>query len=294
MNSTTSKGGAESDQANSDFAAILRDEKVLVVGGGTMGSGIAQVLLAAGVEVHLSDVTEEAVAASRSRISTGLERMGELKRLDLLTVSASLPTSCDVGLAIETVPEDEALKRQVLRSIERATTSRTLIASNTSCISIEGLSRALSDPGRFFGMHFFNPVPRSSLIEIVTGSALRSDVLEQARVWVKLLGKEDIVVRDSPGFATSRLGVIIGLEAIRMLEENVASAEDIDRGMELGYRFPMGPLRLTDLVGLDVRLAIADKLAPTLGDRFNAPELLREKVRAGDLGKKTGRGFFEW
>jgi 3-hydroxybutyryl-CoA dehydrogenase len=143
-------------------------------------------------------------------------------------------------------------------------------------------------------MHFFNPVPRSLLVEIVTGPATAPPAVERAREWVHLLGKEEIVVRDSPGFATSRLGVAIGLEAIRMLEEGVASAEDIDRGMVLGYRFPMGPLRLTDLVGLDVRLAIAEHLERTLGARFAPPRLLRDKVAAGELGRKAGRGFFTW
>ena len=201
----------------------------------------------------------------------GLERAGEAAASARLTTVTGLPDGCDVDLVVEAVPEDESLKRHVLAWVEKAVRADTLLATNTSSLSIEALAGALADPGRFLGMHFFNPVPRSALVEIVTGTALRPEMLDAARAWVSLLGKEEIVVRDSPGFATSRLGLIIGLEAIRMVEEGVASAGDIDRGMELGYRFPMGPLRLTDLVGLDVRLAIAEHLEATLGDRFLAP-----------------------
>ena len=268
----------------------------LVVGGGTMGAGIAQVLLQAGARVWLSEVTDDAAAAGRSRVVAGLERAGDLgaaERLVAVTGLAEL-TLGDVDLAIEAVPEDAGLKQGVLAAIEAAVGSQTLIASNTSSLSIEGLAEGLGDPGRFLGMHFFNPVPRSALVEIVVGAGVRPDSLDAAKEWVALIGKEEIVVRDSPGFATSRLGLVIGLEAVRMVEEGVASPADIDRGMELGYRFPMGPLRLTDLVGLDVRLAVADHLAATLGDRFRPPQLLRDMVARGDLGKKTGKGFFEW
>jgi 3-hydroxybutyryl-CoA dehydrogenase len=266
----------------------------LVVGGGTMGAGIAQILLQAGTRVWLSEVTDEAASAGRARVTAGLERAGEAAASERLTTVTGLPDRCDVDLAVEAVPEDESLKRHVLASVEQAIRGDTLLATNTSSLSIEALAGALADPGRFLGMHFFNPVPRSTLVEIVTGPAVRPETLDAARAWVAVLGKEAIVVRDSPGFATSRLGLIVGLEAIRMVEEGVASAEDIDRGMELGYRFPMGPLRLTDLVGLDVRLAIAEHLEATLGDRFSPPQLLRDKVANGELGKKSGKGFFEW
>lgn len=200
----------------------------------------------------------------------------------------------DADLAIEAVPENPSLKLAVLARIEQQVPRSALVATNTSSLSIDELAGALEVPGRFVGMHFFNPVPRSALVEIVTGRLTAAGTVERARAWVSELGKESIVVRDSPGFATSRLGVAIGLEAIRMLEEGVASAEDIDKGMVLGYRFPMGPLRLTDLVGLDVRLAIAEHLASTLGERFAPPALLRDKVAAGELGKKAGKGFFTW
>jgi 3-hydroxybutyryl-CoA dehydrogenase len=259
-----------------------------------MGAGIAQVLVQAGVQVWLSEVDEAAAGAGRARVIDGLDRAGDASAAERLVTVVGLADIGDVDLAVEAVPEDASLKQRVLLAIESAVGPETLIATNTSSLSIEGLATGLGDPDRFLGMHFFNPVPRSALVEIVIGAAVRPDVVDRAREWVALLGKEEIIVRDSPGFATSRLGLIIGLEAIRMVEEGVASAEDIDRGMELGYRFPMGPLRLTDLVGLDVRLAIADHLASTLGDRFRPPQLLRDMVARGELGKKAGKGFFVW
>lgn len=265
---------------------------VLVVGGGTMGAGIAQVLLQAGHRVTLVETVD--ADRARRRVLEGLEKAGAGEAGATLSVAGELPASVDVELAVEAVPEDLALKSAVLAAVEAVAGAAALIASNTSSLSIAELAGSLKDPSRFLGMHFFNPVPRSALVELVTGPATAPAAVEAARGWVRRLDKEEIVVRDAPGFATSRLGLVIGLEAIRMVEEGVASAEDIDRGMVLGYRFPMGPLRLTDLVGLDVRLAIAEHLAATLGDRFTPPQLLRDKVAAGELGKKTGKGFFTW
>lgn len=275
---------------------------VLVVGGGTMGAGIAQVLVRAGMRVTLCETDEDAAAAARGRVLDGLERPGDARAdeaaslldVSLLDVVVGIPERPETDLAVEAVFEEVGLKREVLAALESRVGDDALIASNTSSLSIGSLATALRRPGRFLGMHFFNPVPRSSLVELVTGPDTDSRTLDRARDLVRRLGKEEIVVRDSPGFATSRLGVAIGLEAIRMLEEGVASADDIDRGMVLGYRFPMGPLRLTDLVGLDVRLAIASYLERTLGERFAPPRLLREKVARGELGKKTGQGFFTW
>lgn len=272
----------------------LSDRSVLVVGGGTMGAGIVQTLLRAGCRVTVSEVDESAAASAGTRLERGLDRAGQADAMERLDLVVGLPRHLDVDLAIETVPEDEGLKHRVLAAIETCVGETALVASNTSSISIGGLANGLRRPERFVGMHFFNPVPRSSLVEIVTGPATGPATVEATRDWVQALGKEEIVVRDSPGFATSRLGVAVGLEAIRMAEEGVATAEDIDKGMVLGYRFPIGPLRLTDLVGLDVRLAIADYLASKLGDRFDPPQLLRDKVAAGELGKKTGKGFFVW
>jgi 3-hydroxybutyryl-CoA dehydrogenase len=198
------------------------------------------------------------------------------------------------GLVVEAVPEDRALKADALARVEAVVTDTAAIASNTSSISIDALAGELRRPARFLGMHFFNPVPASALVEIVAGAATADELVADARSWVAAIGKTPIVVRDSPGFASSRLGVALGLEAIRMLEEGVASAEDIDAAMELGYRHPMGPLRTTDVVGLDVRLGIAEELHARLGERFAPPALLRRLVAEGHLGRKTGRGFYEW
>jgi 3-hydroxybutyryl-CoA dehydrogenase len=267
---------------------------VLVVGGGTMGAGIAEVFVRTGRRVVLTELSPEAADVARARVLDGLERSGAAASGALLEVVVGIPECPDAELAIEAVFEDAGLKRVVLREIETKVHDDALVGSNTSSLSIGELADALSHAERFLGMHFFNPVPRSSLVELVTGPKTSPDTVERARGYVRLLDKEEIVVRDSPGFATSRLGVAVGLEAIRMLEEGVASAEDIDRAMVLGYRFPVGPLRLTDLVGLDVRLAIAEHLERTLGERFAPPALLREKVAARELGKKSGQGFFTW
>lgn len=267
---------------------------VLVVGGGTMGAGIAQSLVQAGVAVTLSEVSEAAAAAAGERVAAGLARAGQPEATSRLDLVVGIPARPGASLVIEAVPEDAVLKSQVLAQLGGAVASDAVVATNTSSLSVEAMAGVLREPARFLGMHFFNPVPRSALVEIVTTPATADETVATARAWVRALAKEAIVVRDSPGFATSRLGVAIGLEAIRMVEEEVASAEDIDRGMVLGYRFPIGPLHLTDLVGLDVRLAIAEHLAATLGERFTPPELLRQKVAAGELGKKTGKGFFDW
>ncbi|MFB9780211.1 3-hydroxyacyl-CoA dehydrogenase family protein [Rhodococcus baikonurensis] len=273
-----------------------------VIGGGRMGAGIAQVFAALGGAVTIAESGD--AEAALQRVSTGLDRAHErgklgdqdpatvLARVSVVGAVSSLPPSLD--LIVEAVPEIAALKVEVLAAAETVAGERTVIASNTSSMSIAELGAALTDPSRFIGMHFFNPVPASLLVEIVRAPQTRPEVVDSVRAWVSMLGKAEVLVNDSPGFATSRLGVGLGLEAIRMLEEGVAEAESIDRAMELGYRHPMGPLRSTDLVGLDVRLAIAEHLASTLGDRFTPPALLREKVARGELGRKTGQGFHTW
>ena len=278
-------------------------ETVAVIGGGTMGAGIVQQFLMAGARVVLVEATAEAAEAGRERVAAGLDKARErdkidaepdayLARMDTVTDAADIPT--DVGIVIEAVPERPELKIAVLTAAETAVGEQTVLASNTSSLSVTELAAALERPGRFLGTHFFNPVPASKLVEIVTAPETDPGVLEAVRGWVAALGKTEIVVRDAPGFATSRLGVMLGLEAIRMVEEGVASPADIDTAMELGYRHPMGPLRLTDLVGLDVRLAIAEYLASELGERFSPPELLRRMVAEGRLGRKSGAGFHTW
>jgi 3-hydroxybutyryl-CoA dehydrogenase len=256
----------------------------LVIGGGTMGIGIVEVLLDSGASVVL--VEPDDAAADRVR--------GRLANRSGLTVTDAVVDPLDIDLVIEAVPENLTLKQRILTAVEGSVPDGCLIASNTSSLSINAVAGSLHHPERFIGMHFFNPVPKSLLVELVVGTKTSSETVERAAGWLKQLRKEHITVRDSPGFATSRLGIAIGMEAIRMVEEGVASAEDIDRGMMLGYRFPMGPLRLTDLVGLDVRLAIAEHLAEELGPRFTPPDLLRRMVADGALGKKAGRGFYQW
>jgi 3-hydroxybutyryl-CoA dehydrogenase len=278
-------------------------ERVGVIGGGRMGAGIAQAFLAAGARVEVVEAGAEAAEAARGRVADGLAetaRRGKLTgavddvlaRLALVDSAAEL--SPETGLAVEAVPERADLKVAVLSAAETALRPDAVLATNTSSLSVTELAAALQRPARFLGMHFFNPVPASRLVEVVVAPGTGADVVESARGWVRALGKTDVVVKDSPGFASSRLGVLLGLEAIRMLEGGVADAEAIDAAMELGYRHPMGPLRSTDLVGLDVRLAIAEYLASTLGERFTPPQLLRDKVAAGELGRKTGRGFHDY
>ncbi|MCC8251262.1 3-hydroxyacyl-CoA dehydrogenase family protein [Saccharothrix luteola] len=274
----------------------------VVIGGGTMGAGVAHLFLAGGHEVVLVEAGADRASAARRAVEASLAKAADRGKLDAvphellqrLTVVERLDTRVGRGaaLVVEAVPEDLGLKRQVLGDAALACPDAVL-ASNTSSLSISALAEGL--PGeRVLGMHFFNPVPVQQLVELVHHPGVAADVVARVRGWAEELGKTVIEVRDAPGFATSRLGVAVGMEAIRMLEEGVASAEDIDTGMRLGYGWPMGPLRLTDLVGLDVRLAIAEHLAAELGPRFEPPPLLREKVAAGQLGRKTGQGFFTW
>lgn len=273
---------------------------IVVVGSGTMGSGIATSFLAAGRNVRLIDLDDGLLASARRGIETSLRRLAKrdpgldvdraLDRLNLATTHEH----ADSALVIEAVPEDMALKQEVLRAVEPLCSSDTLIATNTSSLSPTEMATVLRRPDRFVGMHFFNPVPVSNLVEIVAAESTSAAAIQKAKDWVQLLGKTPIVVKDRPGFASSRLGLALGLEAMRMVEEGVARIEDIDTAMCLGYKHPIGPLELTDLVGLDVRLAIAEHLEAELGPRFRPPEILRRMVDRGDLGKKTGKGFHDW
>ncbi|MDQ4213630.1 3-hydroxyacyl-CoA dehydrogenase family protein [Microbacterium capsulatum] len=280
---------------------LLAPERVGVLGGGRMGAGIAHAFLLAGSQVVVVERDEPTAAAAGERIRESLRRSVERGSTDqtfdeleaLLSTGADTALFADRDLVVEAVPEDRALKVDSLRRIEAAAPGAA-VASNTSSISIDDLAASLDRPQRFLGLHFFNPVPASSLVEVVVGAATEQELVDDARGWVEALGKTAVVVADAPGFASSRLGVAIALEAIRMLEEGVATAADIDAAMELGYRHPTGPLRTTDIVGLDVRLGIAEELHAKLGDRFAPPQLLRDMVADGHLGRKTGRGFYEW
>lgn len=280
-------------------------EVVTVVGAGTMGHGIAQVAAMAGYRARLHDVDRGTLSWALERIGANLdkgvelgkvtsrERMAALERLAVLEDFGEATSGADI--VVEAVPERLELKRQVLTDAAAEAGPKALLASNTSSLSISAIAREVPVPERVVGMHFFNPVHIMELVEVVRGEATAPETVERALEVAERLGKTPIVVRDSPGFASSRLGVALGLEAIRMLEEGVASAEDIDRAMVLGYRHPMGPLRLTDLVGLDVRLEIARYLHGELGgDRFRPPELLERLVEEGRLGKKSGHGFYRW
>lgn len=272
-----------------------------VYGGGRMGAGIAHAALAAGSAVVIVEVNDEAAAAARDRVAGTLAKAAArgvlaepaesvLARLSVTSQAASLSTA---GLVVEAVPEDAALKKRVLRTIAHHA-PEAFLATNTSSLSIGEIGRDLTDPSRLVGLHFFNPVPASDLVEVVVGAKTSPDLVTLAQGWVADLGKTAITVADSPGFASSRLGVALALEAMRMLEEGVASAVDIDTAMVLGYRHPTGPLRTTDIVGLDVRLAIAEHLERELGPRFGPPDILREKVARGELGRKSGEGFYRW
>ena len=276
--------------------------RVGVLGGGRMGAGIAHAFLVTGSVVAVVERDDEQVAAARDRVMSAaqvsIDRGSTSESLDLLAARLELGTDDalfdECELVIEAVPEDYALKAASLRRIEDRVGAEVPIASNTSSISIDALAAELRFPQRVLGLHFFNPVPASQLVEIVVGAVTEPGIVDAAQGWVAGLGKTAVTVRDSPGFASSRLGLVIGLEAIRMLEEGVGSADDIDAAMVLGYRYPVGPLRLADLVGLDVRLGIAEHLHAQLGERFAPPQLLRDKVAAGELGRKTGQGFFSW
>jgi 3-hydroxybutyryl-CoA dehydrogenase len=269
-----------------------------------MGQGIAQVCAAAGHATRVFDVDESRAKNAVSQIAAQLEKLVAKGKIDdaarrkTLDRLSTAPTAKDAAngadVVIEAVPENMKLKVQLYRDVVPHAAPRAIVASNTSSLSITELGARVGEPARTLGLHFFNPPPVMELVEVVRGLSTSEDTLERALAFVRGLGKTPIVVRDVPGFATSRLGVILGAEAMRMLEMGVASAEDIDRGMELGYRHPMGPLKLTDLVGLDVRLAILDHLTREIGDQFRPPPILRAMVRAGKLGKKTGEGFYVW
>jgi 3-hydroxybutyryl-CoA dehydrogenase len=284
-------------------AAEMRTAAVL--GAGTMGAGIAQVTAQAGLATTLYDITEELARKGLARVEkslAGLVEKGKMTAEERQRILGLITPSADVAAAsrgadvvVEAAPERSEVKKGLFQAVERSAPDDALLASNTSSLSITSLASALGTPSRFLGLHFFNPPPVMKLLEIVRGERTSDEAVATARALALRLGKDPIVVKDSPGFASSRLGLVIGLEAMRMLEDGVATAEDIDKAMELGYRHPMGPLKLTDLVGLDVRLEIADHLARTISaSRFGPPDILRRLVEQGHLGKKTGRGFYDW
>ncbi|NUB90631.1 3-hydroxyacyl-CoA dehydrogenase family protein [Haloterrigena sp. SYSU A121-1] len=278
--------------------------QIAVLGAGSMGHGIAQVSAMAGHDVLLRDIeadlVEDGLEGVRTNLQGGVDRdklteseMEEtLERIDGTTDLKEAVEDAD--LVVEAVPEEMDLKKDVFSDVEAVTDEETVIASNTSSLSVTEMASALERPERAVGLHFFNPPHIMDLVEIVIAEQTDERTESFAVDYVRGIEKEAVVVRDTAGFATSRLGVALGLEAIRMVERGVASPADIDEGMELGYGHPMGPIELTDHVGLDVRLHIAEHLREELGERFKPPQSLRRKVRAGKLGKKTGEGYYVW
>jgi len=283
----------------------MTTRRVTVVGAGTMGAGIAYAVALAGFEVCLTDSRAEVLPLALGRLNDLLAvavKRGKLTEPERFAVSAQLraehqfaPALSGAEVVIEAVHEHLGVKQQLFGEMERAAPPDALLATNTSSLSVADIAAAVQDPGRVVGIHFFNPVHAMKLVEVVTHPRASPAAVERAVAFARALDKEPIVVQDSPGFASSRLGLALGLEAMRMLERGVASAEDIDKAMELGYNHPMGPLKLTDLVGLDVRLAIAEYLHQRLQEpQFEPPQILRDKVAKGELGKKTGKGFYSW
>jgi 3-hydroxybutyryl-CoA dehydrogenase len=279
-------------------------QTIAVLGAGTMGQGIAQVAASNGHVTYLYDSVPGRAQATIAAIAAQIEKLvakgkissdSSARALGCMRAAGALREGCALAsVVIEAAPEDMDLKVELLREAAAYAPSHAILASNTSSLSLTELGARVGAPARTLGLHFFNPPPVMELVEVVRGLTTAIPILERAVQFAHDLGKTPIVVRDTPGFASSRLGVVVAAEAIRMLETGVASARDIDRAMELGYRHPMGPLKLSDLVGLDVRLAILDHLCRELGEQFRAPPLLRTMVRAGKLGKKTGEGFYLW
>ena len=279
-------------------------ERVFVVGGGTMGRGIAGLCAISGYATPLYEADAALLETLRSSIEGSWERAAARGKLDPATLSSArqrlsiaggLQEAAAAEIIVEAIPESLALKQSLFADLDRLCSPHALLASNTSSLSIAAIAATTKRPDRVVGIHFFNPVASMPLVEIVRSGATSEESVERAAAFAESLGKKTVRVSDSPGFATSRLGVALGLEAMRMVEEGVAAPEDIDRAMELGYGHRMGPLKTSDLVGLDVRLSIAETLAAGLDPvRFEPPALLRRMVSEGRTGKKAGKGFYRW
>jgi 3-hydroxybutyryl-CoA dehydrogenase len=273
--------------------------RTVVVGGGIMGAGIAYEARVAGFPVTIVESKPELLEAAEARVghyesrarSKGAELAG-FGSLDLTTDLASAAQDADV--IVEAVSEDLDLKRSIFTTIGSAAGDDTVLASNTSGLPIEVLGAASTRPAQVVGTHFFNPVPAMRLVEVVRSVETSDTTLHRALDFCHALGKETVEIRDLPGFVTTRLGTLLMCEAIRAYEQGVASAEHLDTAMKLGYNHPMGPLELADRVGLDTLLAILDDMREAFGDAFRAPPLLRQMVAAGKLGRKSGRGFYDY
>ena len=278
--------------------------KVAVLGAGTMGHGIAQICATAGMDVTMRDLSHAVLEKGVAGIARSLGKLAEKGKITealrdeaqgrIRTTTDLDAAVAEADLVVEAIPERMDLKVETFAALGEKAPAHAILATNTSSLSVTEIAAASGAPERVVGLHFFNPVPLMPLLEVVRGLSTSDATVEAAKAFGARVGKDPIVVKDFPGFASSRLGVILGCEAIRMLESGVASAEDIDKAMKLGYRHPMGPLELTDLVGLDVRLAILDHLHRELGEQFRPPALLRQMVRAGKLGRKSGEGFYRY
>jgi|TARA_B110000240_G_scaffold30057_1_gene31897 3-hydroxybutyryl-CoA dehydrogenase len=278
---------------------------VTVIGAGTMGSGIAQVCAQSGWETRLFDAFPESLEKGMNNINhfwdKGISKgKTSLEEKEKWSSNLKLYTNLnkaveDTDLVIEAVPEIMKLKKEIFIKLEKIAPKHAILATNTSSLPISSIANVTTCPERIIGMHFFNPVPIMKLLELVKHDKCSEETIAFAQSIGKVMGKETIVVKDVPGFATSRLGVVLGNEAIRMLSEGVASASDIDLAMKLGYKHPMGPLELSDLVGLDVRNDILNSLADAFDDESYRPhQLLNKLVSEGSLGKKTNKGIYNW
>ncbi len=278
---------------------------VAVIGAGTMGHGIAQVAAMAGYDTRITDADPAALVVALDKIKRNLDGAvdrGKKTRdqanaaMERLSTAATMERAVrGADVVIEAVVEKLAVKQDLFRELERFVGSDAVLATNTSSISIAEIASATEHPERVLGMHFFNPVHIMKLVEIVVHDGTDDAIANRAAKLALEMGKQPIRVHDAPGFASTRLGIALGLEAMRMVEQGVASAEDIDKAMELGYGHSMGPLKVTDIVGLDIRLAIAESLHSQMKQpHYEPPEILRRMVQAGELGKKSGKGFYDW
>jgi 3-hydroxybutyryl-CoA dehydrogenase len=279
-------------------------QKIAVIGAGTMGHGIAQVSAMAGFQVNMVDVDENRLKQGYKRINDNLQKGVDLGKIDAglmeaslkrLTSFTDLPIAVqDVDLVIESVPEDLSLKQSVFKECDEVCPARTILATNTSTMSPGEIGSVTRRPHQVIAMHFFNPVHLMKLVEVVRSLDTSDESLAVVLDVAAKMGKETVVVNESPGFITSRISALVGNEAFYMLMEGVASAADIDRAIKLGLNYPMGPLELGDLVGLDVRLRNLQYLHQTLGEKFRPCPLLIKYVQAGRLGRKSGRGVYEY
>lgn len=281
----------------------MATQTIGVIGAGTMGSGIAQLAAQYGYDVVLRDIEQELVDDGLERIRSGLE---EAESRDIIPSAddafAHVEGTTDIeyvtdeaSLIVEAVPEDMDLKKTVFEELDAQSDPDVVLGTNTSSLSVTEIASVTEHPERVLGMHFFNPPVKMKLLELITGHHTAEETVERALEFAEAVGRDPIVVDDYPGFASSRLGLVLGMEAARMVQEGVASAEDIDTAMEQGYNFPMGPLKLGDYNGWDVRVEVGEYLAEELGrDVYRPPQNVKKMVRAGDYGKKTGRGFYDW